>query len=135
MGQLLPGIVVILFCLNWCAAEPGSRPASRPVDRYELDYDSPLDPDLQARLEAIDASLRSRLGMSGEHAAVGVLDLKTLRLALIHPDRIEYAASVPKVGILLAYFQSHPEASGCDWKYASRIPTLGTLAAYSMRSG
>ena len=29
---------------------------------------------------------------------------------MIHPDRIEYAASVAKVGILLAYFQLHPEA-------------------------
>jgi len=39
----------------------------------------------------------------------GLLDLKTLRLAMIHPDREEYAASVPKIGILLAYFQLHPE--------------------------
>jgi beta-lactamase class A len=30
---------------------------------------------------------------------------------MIHPDRIEYAASVPKIGILLAYFQLKPEAS------------------------
>jgi len=29
---------------------------------------------------------------------------------MIHPDRIDYAASVPKIGILLAYFQRHPEA-------------------------
>ena len=29
----------------------------------------------------------------------------------IHPDREEYAASVPKVGILLAYFQLHPDAA------------------------
>jgi len=40
-----------------------------------------------------------------------LLDLKTRRLAMIHPDRIEYAASVPKVGILLAYFQLHPDAA------------------------
>ena len=30
---------------------------------------------------------------------------------MIHPDRIEYAASVPKIGILLAYFKVHPEAA------------------------
>jgi hypothetical protein len=30
---------------------------------------------------------------------------------MLHPDREEYAASVPKIGILLAYFQLHPEAS------------------------
>jgi beta-lactamase class A len=30
---------------------------------------------------------------------------------VIHPDRIEYAASVAKIGILLAYSQLHPEAA------------------------
>jgi beta-lactamase class A len=30
---------------------------------------------------------------------------------MLHPDRIEYAASVPKLGILLAWFQLHPEAT------------------------
>src|SRR5260221_9839140 len=49
--------------------------------------------------------------MTTEQSAIGVLDLRTLRLAMIHPDREEYAASVPKVGILLAYFQLHPEAA------------------------
>jgi beta-lactamase class A len=49
--------------------------------------------------------------MTTEQTAVGVLDLNRLRLAMIHPDRIEYGASVPKVGILLAYFQLHPEAA------------------------
>ena len=49
--------------------------------------------------------------MTTAQTAVGVLDLNTLRLAMIHPDREEYAASIPKVGILLAYFQLHPEAA------------------------
>jgi beta-lactamase class A len=69
------------------------------------------DPALQAKLEAIDARLRDRYGMSGDHVACGVLDLKKLRLAAIHPDRITYGASVPKIGILLVYFQIHPEAA------------------------
>ena len=30
---------------------------------------------------------------------------------MIHPDRVEYAASVAKIGILLAYFQLHPDAA------------------------
>jgi beta-lactamase class A len=30
---------------------------------------------------------------------------------MIHPDREEYAASVAKIGILLAYFQTHPQAA------------------------
>jgi beta-lactamase class A len=81
------------------------------LDSYVLDYDSPCDAALRSRLEIIDTTLRARHGMTTEHTAVGVLDLNGLRLALLRPDRIEYAASVPKVGILLAYFQSHPGAA------------------------
>ena len=76
-----------------------------------LDYNTPVDPDLQTRLESIDARLRGRYGMTREQTAVGVLDLNHPRLAMTNPDRIEYAASVAKVGILLAYFQLHPDAA------------------------
>jgi beta-lactamase class A len=85
--------------------------ASTPMQPITLDYDTPVDAKLQAKLEAIDTKLRAAYGMTTEQTAVGVLDLKRGRLAMIHPDRIEYAASVPKVGILLAYFQLHPEAA------------------------
>lgn len=77
---------------------------------YTLDYHTPTDPALEARLEAIDTRLRVRFGMAAEQTAVGLLDLRTGRLALLRPDREEYAASVAKIGILLAYFQLHPEA-------------------------
>lgn len=76
-----------------------------------LDYDTPVDPTLQAKLETIDAALRAKYGMAGDQTDVGVLDLRRGRLAMIHPDHIEYAASVAKVGILLAYFQLHPDAA------------------------
>jgi beta-lactamase class A len=49
--------------------------------------------------------------MTPEQTAVGVLDLRRHRLAMLYPDRIEYAASVAKVGILLAWFTKHPEAA------------------------
>jgi beta-lactamase class A len=81
------------------------------LDSYVLDYDSPCDAALQFRLEMIDTTLRARYGMTVEQTAVGVLDLNGLRLALLRPDRIEYAASVAKIGILLAYFQLHPGAA------------------------
>jgi beta-lactamase class A len=55
--------------------------------------------------------LRAKCGMTTQQAAVGVLDLKHLRLAMVHPDREDYAASVAKIGILLAYFQLHPSAA------------------------
>jgi beta-lactamase class A len=78
---------------------------------YTLDYDTPVDPKLQAKIESIDAALRAKYEMAAEQTAVGVLDLDHLRLAMTNPDRIEYAASIAKIGILLAYFQLHPEAA------------------------
>jgi beta-lactamase class A len=78
---------------------------------YTLGYETPVDAALQAELEQLDAKLRARYGMATEQTACGLLDLRTLRLAMAHPDRQEYAASVAKVGILLAYFQLHPGAA------------------------
>ncbi|MGH7952878.1 MAG: serine hydrolase [Limisphaerales bacterium] len=75
---------------------------------YTLDYQTPVDSALQANLEKIDAALRAKFGMMPEQTAVGLLDLRTLRLAMIRPDHEEYAASVAKIGILLAWFQLHP---------------------------
>jgi beta-lactamase class A len=88
---------------------PESRKSA--LDSYVLDYNTPTDRGLQAKLEALDSGLRAKYGMTTNDTAVGVLDLKTLRLAMIHPDRGEYAASVAKVGILLAWFQLRPEAA------------------------
>ena len=76
-----------------------------------MNYNTPTDRQLQRRIERLDARLRQKYGMTTEQTAVGVLDLNRLRLAMIHPDRIEYAASVAKIGILLAYFQLHPDAA------------------------
>jgi beta-lactamase class A len=78
---------------------------------YTLNYSTPVDSRLQAKLESIDVVVRERFGMSTGETAVGVLDLNACRLAMVRPDRIDYAASVPKIGILLAYFQLHPEAA------------------------
>lgn len=76
-----------------------------------LDYDTPIDVALQADVQAIDDALRAKYGLTTEQAAVGVLDLQRPRVAMIHPDRIEYAASVAKIGILLAYFERYPDAA------------------------
>ena len=65
---------------------------------------------MQRQLEEIDARLREKHGMTTEQSAVGLLDLRRPRVAMIHPDRIEYAASVPKIGILLAYFATSLDA-------------------------
>jgi beta-lactamase class A len=97
------------LCLCGCHSAGVRKPSS--MNTYVLDYDTPTDPTLQRELEVIDARLRGQYGMTTEQVAVGVLDLKRLRLAMIHPDRIDYAASVAKVGILLAYFQLHSDAA------------------------
>ena len=81
------------------------------VQNYTLDYHTPVDPALQTQLEKMDCDLRAKYGMTSEQTAVGVLDLRSLRLAMVRPDYELYAASVAKIGILLAYFQSHPAAA------------------------
>ena len=78
---------------------------------YTLDYQTPVDTPLQARLEKIDSDLRVKHGMTAEQTTVGLLDLKALRLAMVRPDYELYAASVAKLGIMLAYFQLHPAAA------------------------
>jgi beta-lactamase class A len=81
------------------------------LSNYTLDFTNHSDPDLQAGLETIEARLREKYAMTATQSAVGIFDLKRLRLAMIRPDRIEYAASVPKIGILLAWFEVHPESA------------------------
>jgi beta-lactamase class A len=76
-----------------------------------LGHGRETDPLLQEELEQIDADLRTRLGMSSEQTAAGVLDLRKNRVAMIRPDQCEYAASVAKIGILLACFALRPEAA------------------------
>jgi beta-lactamase class A len=100
---------MVTLGLNGCVSPEGKK--ERTFQDYTLNYETPVDATLQAKLEHIDASLRARFDMTTAQTAVGLLDLNMLRLAMIHPDRGEYAASVPKIGILLAYFQLHPEAA------------------------
>ncbi len=85
-----------MLLLPLAACRSFAPPNSPALGSYVLDYDTPVDPALQARLEAIDAALRAKYGMTAEQTDVGVLDLAHLRLAM---------------GILLAYFQLHPEAA------------------------
>jgi beta-lactamase class A len=102
--------VALMLALTTCIT---SKAADSPADfqNYVLNYDSKVDSALQSKLENIDQELRARYGMTPEQTAAGILDLKHLRLAMLHPDREEYAASVAKIGILLAYFQLHPEVA------------------------
>jgi beta-lactamase class A len=80
---------------------------------YTLDYRTPINATLQRQLAGIDSSLRAPYGMGTSQTAVGLLDLRALRLAMLRPDQEKYAASVAKIGILLAYFQLNPAAATC----------------------
>jgi beta-lactamase class A len=108
--------VTYLSLLSWLtlslfACSTLSPKMNPDFQKLVLDYDTPVDAPLQEKLERMDTELRGKFGMTTEQTAIGVLDLNTLRLAMIHPDREEYAASVPKIGILLAWFQLHPEGA------------------------
>lgn len=104
----MPEILLLVLVLFLFAAPTGEADG---LQSFRLDYDTPVDVDLQERLETIDADLRKRFDMTTQQTAIGAMDLRDGRIAMIHPDRIEYAASVPKVGILLAWFELHPEAA------------------------
>jgi len=101
--------VVLVILSIGCVTQGAAMNAS--FQNYALDYTTPTHAPLQASLEGIDGSLRTKYGMKAGQTAVGLLDMQSLRLAMIDPDREEYAASVAKIGILLAYFQLHPEAA------------------------
>jgi beta-lactamase class A len=101
-------VAAACFASAGAAGEPAGAPS---FAHYMLDYSTPTNAALQRKIEAIDADLRGRYGLTTEQVSIGVLDLEHLQLAMIHPDRIDYAASVAKVGILLAYFQLHPDAA------------------------
>lgn len=106
LRPLLPVVVAGFASSVASAAAPPLPPASVAL---VIDAATRADPALQAVLEGIDGGLRARLGMPADSVAVGLLDLRTARVAWRRPDAIEYAASVPKVGILLAWFAAHAD--------------------------
>lgn len=111
MMPIVVPLTALAFFTIASGAFAGPAATSQPFDGYVLDYSTPVDPPLQAKLEATDAALRAKYGIAADQTNVGVLDLQNRRLAMIHPDHTEYAASVAKIAILLAYFQTHPEAA------------------------
>jgi beta-lactamase class A len=65
------------------------------------------DPALQAGLERVIGGLSLGPAVASRHLAVAVVDLSTAdapRLAMLNGDRMMYAASLPKIAILLGAF-------------------------------
>jgi beta-lactamase class A len=113
MQATLVWVSFVYFCYFMMPVFAENQPdgVNPRLNTYVLDYNSAVEPELQRKVETIDAEIRKQYEMAPSDTAVGLLDLRGLRLAMIRPDHEEYAASVPKVGILLAYFQLHPEAA------------------------
>jgi beta-lactamase class A len=65
---------------------------------------------LTKQIEAIDAEVRAKFAMTTNDTSVGVVDLKTMRAGVVRENKLEYAASVAKIGILLAYFEFNRDA-------------------------
>ena len=110
IARLLPATVVSLASLA-LAAQPTTTttaPSTQPL--ITIDYDAMTDPKLQSTLEAIDVDLRKQFDMTPEQTSVGLVDLQTRRVAMLRPDHELYAASLAKIGILLAYFTLTPDA-------------------------
>jgi beta-lactamase class A len=110
----LRSLTLFALLIQTAVAEPAATMTQRSSiawTNYTISFISPTNPALQSALERIDSDLRSKYGMSTNETAVGLLDLRTLRLAMIRPDSEDYAASVAKIGILLAFFHLHPEAA------------------------
>jgi beta-lactamase class A len=104
-------LTLIIFLATGCATTSPMSNKIAEFENYTLDYSTRVDPQLQFELDLIDSTLRAKYGMTAAQTSVGLFDLQTRRLAMIFPDREDYAASVAKVGILLAYFQLHPSAA------------------------
>jgi beta-lactamase class A len=77
----------------------------------QMNRDLSYDDALRQRLERIDSELRAQFGMATNQTSVALFDLKTRRAAGVREQHLEYAASVAKIGILLAYFDLHPQAA------------------------
>jgi beta-lactamase class A len=104
-------VIIGTVVLAMSSASFAADPSTQPYAKFILDFISRTDPALQAEVEKIDQSLRDKFGMTRDQTSVGVLDLRRERLAFVNPDRGDYGASVPKIGILLAYFELTPRAA------------------------
>lgn len=92
-------------------AQPADHADDAPWVSLDIGVDSIGDEALTLALARLDTALRRNFDIEGEQTAVGLLDMTAGRLAMLRADTQYYAASVPKIAILLTYFQTHPQAA------------------------
>ncbi|MGE3182339.1 MAG: N-acetylmuramoyl-L-alanine amidase-like domain-containing protein, partial [Phycisphaerae bacterium] len=78
------------------------------LQALRLDDRATVDNALQAKLVAADAKIRAELEMEDADRAFGMVDLTDFRTAWLNPNEMFYGASVPKICILLGYFEQDP---------------------------
>ena len=75
-------IILVAGTFLWARladAAPTLPPMNSQLQDFTLDYQTPVDPKLQSELEAIDATLCARYGLSTSQTTVGLLDEARLR--------------------------------------------------------
>jgi|GEM_PF-556286 len=109
------GIKIANTPIEWKQEALGAVPAipmfelSSTAQQMRLPHDVKVDADLQALVERIDDKVAGELSIPKDRRALGVVDLRTARVAMINGDTMFYGASVPKIAIVLAYLRQHPE--------------------------
>ncbi len=76
-----------------------------------LDAAARPDPELQSALEGIDRTLGEELGIPADDRRAGLVDLTDGRFAMVRGDDMMYGSIVPKIGVLLGWFEMHPESA------------------------
>lgn len=102
---------LVVYTIGPAMAQEAVVVDATPVNTLDIDAQSIGDPVMTLALGRLDTALRRGDEIEGEQTAVGLLDMTTGRFALLRADTQLYAASVPKIAILLAYFQTHPQAA------------------------
>ncbi len=108
-------VAVILAAGQMSAAEPPpSLPSPVPDDAWRSLYESG-DPELQAALErAVNANPAWKSLIRKKKMAVGIVDVSEIdepRFARVNGSVMMYAASLPKIAILLAVYQAFEDGS------------------------
>ncbi|MEZ6192446.1 MAG: serine hydrolase [Phycisphaerales bacterium] len=101
----------VLAMSNTAPAQPADDAADPAWVSLDIDALSAGDQGLTLALARLDTALRRDMGIEADQTAVGLLDMTTGRFAMLRADTQYYAASIPKIAILLSYFQTHPLAA------------------------
>lgn len=96
---------------NTARAQPAESAAEPAWVALDIDTSIVGDHGLTLALARLDTTLRRDMRIESDQTAIGLIDMNTARLAMLRADTQYYAASIPKIAILLTYFQTQPQAA------------------------